>query len=249
MKALDKSQYVGITETNDPCFNLDLFDNLYDANIIITKNLSDKLIEKLIEHKDKCILHFTCTGMGGSKLEPFVPKVEVSVRQMGKLIDLGFPVKQIVLRIDPIVPTEKGLNNAITVLEAFRDYKIERTRISFLDMYKHVKERFIENDIRLPYDTFHSDLNLRKESFKKLKDVALLNGYKIVQSCGEPGLESTPCISQMDIDILGLSDKIELVDKKGQRDSCGCPSNKRQLISWEKSKKKCGHNCLYCYMK
>ena len=56
---MDKSQYIGITETSDPCFHLEIFDNLYAGNIIITKNLSNKLIEKLIEHKDKCILHCT----------------------------------------------------------------------------------------------------------------------------------------------------------------------------------------------
>ena len=56
---MDKSQYIGITETSDPCFHLELFDRLYDGNIIVTKNLSNKLIEKLIENKDKCILHCT----------------------------------------------------------------------------------------------------------------------------------------------------------------------------------------------
>ena len=78
---MDKSQYIGITETSDPCFHLELFDRLYDGNIIVTKNLSNKLIEKLIENKDKCILHCTCTGMGGSKIEPFVPTVEQTVKK------------------------------------------------------------------------------------------------------------------------------------------------------------------------
>ena len=49
MLKIDKNQCIGITETSDPCFHLDLFDNLYEANIIITKNLSYKLIEKFIE--------------------------------------------------------------------------------------------------------------------------------------------------------------------------------------------------------
>ena len=249
MKILDKSQYVGITETNDPCFNLELFDKLFDANVIITKNLTDKLIEKLIEHKDKCILHFTCTGMGGSKIEPFVPTVEVSVRQIGKLINLGFPLKQIVLRIDPIIPSEKGINTVINVLKAFKDFNIERLRFSFLDMYKHVKQRFIDNNIKLPYESFHSDLMVRKNGFAIISNEAKECGFKIIQTCGEPGFDSTPCISQMDIDILGLTDKIKLKDKKGQRETCGCPANKRQLISWQESKKKCGHNCLYCYIK
>ena len=91
--------------------------------------------------------------------------------------------------------------------------------------------------------------NIRKHVFNILHTEALEMGYEIIQTCGEPGFESTPCISQMDIDILGLSDSITLEGNKEQRTHCGCPSNKRQLISWEKSRIKCGHNCLYCYMK
>ena len=54
---MDKDQYIGITETIDPAFHLEIFDNLYKGNIIITKRLTNKLNEKLIENKDKVILH------------------------------------------------------------------------------------------------------------------------------------------------------------------------------------------------
>lgn len=246
---MDKSQYIGITETSDPCFHLDIFDNLYNANIIITKNLTNKMIEKLIENKDKCILHMTVTGFGKTKIEPFVPTPEKNLVQIQTLIEKGFPVEQIVLRIDPIMVTQKGTDTALGVLDMFKDTGIKRVRISFMDMYNHVKERFTENNIKLPYETFHANENIRKHVFKIMHTEALEMGYEIVQTCGEPGFESTPCISQMDIDILGLSDSITLEGNKEQRTHCGCPSNKRQLISWEKSRIKCGHNCLYCYMK
>lgn len=249
MTKLDKSQFIGITETSDPCFHLDLFDNLYTANIIITKNLSNKLIDKLVENKDKCILHMTTTGMGGSKIEPFVPTPERTLEQVKTLIERGFPTKQIVLRVDPIIPTEKGVNTALDVLTLFHETGVERVRISFLDMYNHTKERFISNNVRLPYETFHADKTVRKEAFNQIYDHAIQLGYKIVQTCGEPDFENTPCISQMDVDILGLTDVITLEGNKQQRTHCGCPANKRQLISWEQSKIKCGNKCLYCYMK
>ena len=162
---MDKSQYIGITETSDPCFHLDIFDNLYDANIIITKNLSSKMIEKLIENKDKCILHMTVTGMGGSKIEPFVPEPSINLKQIKKLIENGFPVQQIVLRIDPIVITDKGINTCINVLEMFKDVGIKRVRISFMDMYNHTKKRFINSGIKLPYDTFHANKDIRKNTY------------------------------------------------------------------------------------
>ena len=91
---------------------------------------------------------------------------------------------------------------------------------------------------------------LKNENMKVNTAIELLEemGYEIVQTCGEPGFESTPCISQMDIDILGLSDSITLEGNKGQRASCNCPSNKRSLLKWE-NKNSCKHECLYCYMK
>lgn len=39
------NQNIGITEAGEIAFNLDAFNNLYDCNIIITKRLTDKLIE------------------------------------------------------------------------------------------------------------------------------------------------------------------------------------------------------------
>lgn len=246
---LDKTQCIGITETSDPCFHLDLFDNLYNANIIITKNLTSKLIEKLVEHKDKCILHLTVTGMGGSKIEPFVPEPMKMLDAVNTLVSKGFPVEQIVLRVDPIIPTPKGIETALNVMLYFQNVGIKRLRVSFLDMYKHTKERFLEHNVRLPYETFHADKKTRKEAFNSIYEHAIKMGYDIIQTCGEPDFENTPCISQMDIDILGLTDEIVLEGKKEQRTHCGCPANKRQLISWEKSKIKCGNNCLYCYMK
>lgn len=242
---MNANQYVGITETTDPCFHLEIFDNLYDANIIITKNLTDKLIDKLIEHHEKCILHFTVTGMGNTKIEPLVPSLEKSVKQFKKLTDGGFPVNQVVLRIDPIVPTNKGVETALKVIEAFKDFGIERVRISFLDIYQHVKERFIDNQINLPYDSFHADMKTRQNALDKIWTNALLFNFKSIEACGEPGIESIPCISQKDIDILGLNGTIILEGNKGQRTSCSCPANKKQLVKAKPHQ--CEHNCLYCY--
>jgi DNA repair photolyase len=207
------------------------------------------MIEKLLENKDKCILHITVTGFGGTKIEPFVPTPEKNLEHIKTLIENGFPVEQIVLRIDPIMVTQRGTDTALGVLELFKTVGIKRVRLSFMDMYNHTKERFKENNVPLPYETFHANENVRKHVFNILNTEAIKMGYSIVQTCGEPGFENTPCISQMDIDILGLTESIKLEGKKEQRSTCGCPANKRQLISWEKSKVKCGHKCLYCYMK
>ena len=245
----------GTTEISDPCFHLEIFDALYDGNLIITKRLTDKLIEKLVENKDKCILHCTVTGMGGSKIEPLVPKKEWSFNQCKKLIEKGFPVEQMVLRVDPIVPTEKGTKTATDVIELFSALGFKRIRISFLDMYNHVKERFHAENIELPYETFHADKEMIKKSFSEVRRVCDEYGLQL-EMCGEPPItynydfsrmtfKTTPCLSQIDVDILGLTDKIKLEGNKEARTHCGCAKNKTELI--KDKPKPCGNNCLYCF--
>lgn len=222
---IPKSQRIGTCEAGEIAFNLDAFDRLYKANIIITKRLTDELIEKLIEHKDKIILHLTCTGMGGTRVEPFVPNLQETHGKLLKLIKGGFPVHQVVLRIDPIVPTRKGVETAMGVLRLFRGLGIKRVRISFLDNYKHVRERFKEIGVELYNGEFHAPLKERLKCLTAIKYCAEECGYETVEACGEPGIDSIPCLSQKDIDILGLTDEIVLeglltVDRAKQEVKC-----------------------------
>ena len=243
---MDRSQMIGITESSEVSFNLDVFDRLYDGNIIITKRLTNKLIDKLVEHKDKIILHFTVTGYGSTVLEPFVPTLEISRKKFGELIKKGFPIEQCVLRIDPCIPTEKGLETMVRVVETFSDTGIKRVRFSVLDMYDHVKKRFKKKGMELPYETFHAPLEDRKRMYDVLCELGKKYGFD-VEVCAEPGIESISCLSQKDIDILGLSDKVKLVGNKGQRSNCSCPSNKVELIKGMDKAKRCKNSCLYCF--
>lgn len=241
---VDISQQVGITESGEIAFNLEAFDNLRDANIIITKRLTDKLIEKLLENKDKIILHLTCTGMGGTVVEPFVPKVNVTYDKFKILIEKGFPISHVVLRIDPIVPTEKGVNTAVNALETFLHIGVKRVRISILDMYKHVKDRFTEKSIPIPFYSFHAPLSLRTDIYNRFLEYSKKYNFDL-EVCGEPGIESIPCLSQKDIDILGMTDKIKLIGNAGQRKSCHCPANKHEIL--KDKPHQCGNACLYCF--
>ena len=93
---------------------------------------------------------------------------------------------------------------------------------------------------------FHVDLEKRKEELQHLEKYANSLGYSSVEVCGEPGIESKSCLSQTDIDILGLTDKIKLLGNKGQRSSCGCPSNKTELLKVGRPHR-CENKCLYCF--
>ena len=243
---MDNSQRIGISESSEIAFNLEAFDHLYNGNIIITKRLTNKLIDKLVEHKDKIVLHITCTGFGNSVLEPFVPTMETTRKKFGQLIDKGFPIEQCVLRIDPCIPTEEGLEKMCSVVKLFSDTGIKRVRFSVLDMYDHVKKRFKEKGLEIPYETFHAPLEIRKKIYDVLCELGIKYGFE-VEACAEPGIESVPCLSQKDIDILGLTDKIRLIGNKGQRNNCSCPSNKTEILNCEDKAKRCLSKCLYCF--
>lgn len=242
---MNKENRIGTTESGEIAYNLDAFDRLYKGNIIITKRLTDKLIEKLIEYKDKIILHLTVTGMGSTRIEPFVPTPQKTLEKLHKLLDGGFPTDHIVLRVDPIVPTIKGLNTATSVLRLFRGLGIKRVRISFLDNYKHVRERFKEIGVELYNGEFHAPLKERLKCLTAIKYCAEECGYESVEACGEPGIDSIPCLSQKDIDILGLTDEITLEGSAEQRKSCGCPANKTSLLRVKPHR--CDNKCVYCY--
>ena len=237
---------VGITESGEIAFNLNVFDNLYLANIIISKRLTNALIDKLIENKQKIIFHLCITGWGNSELEPFVPTLETSRKKFGILIERGFPIEQCVLRIDPVIPTDEGIRKMYGVVKAFCDSGIKRVRFSVLDMYKHVKKRFEKKGLEVPFNTFHAPLIYRKRIYEDLCNFGKVYGFE-VESCAEPGIESVPCLSQKDIDILGLTNKVKLVGNKGQRTNCHCSSNKTELIKSKSKAKRCNNGCLYCF--
>jgi hypothetical protein len=107
-------------------------------------------------------------------------------------------------------------------------------RISFVDLYPHVKERFKNAKIELPFDTFHMPLDVRMKAWKELGEPEV---------CCEPDMENVPCVSQLDCEILGVEPSNKL---KKQRSLCGCLANKVELCT---QPPKCTYGCLYCYWK
>lgn len=232
---------VGITERGDAGIDFSWVDKLLDSNIIISKYLNDSLINKLIDYKDRIILHMTCTGYGETIIEPNVHNLMWTHQQALKLIDMGFPIKQIVLRLDPIIPTQKGISTADGVLDCFKDTGIKRVRYSFLDMYPHVKERFAKSHIKVPYNTFVAPKDMIDSA------LTMLDCYEEIyelESCAESTKHQLGCISQKDFDILGITEQVETAGY--QRKGCMCIAGKTELLN---SKVRCPNGCLYCYWK
>ena len=52
----------------------------------------------------------------------------------------NFDINNVVIRIDPIIPTVKGQIILQKLLTYFKDCGIKRIRYSFIDLYPHVKK-------------------------------------------------------------------------------------------------------------
>ncbi len=195
---------IGITEAGDAGIDFSWIDKLFDINIIITKHLTAKnkrLIEALLENSDKIILHCTCTGYGGTKMERNVPTPFEVYDGINFLIQKGFPVSHIVLRTDPIIPTEKGIQRVERVWDLFSDTGIKRCRYSVIDMYSHTKERIMAEYGEVPFDTFKAP-----QVMIDAVRCAVENNKKkyLFESCAENLPEQIGCISKRDFDILGV---------------------------------------------
>ena len=248
---------IGITESGDASLKYDWTKNINNVQgaIIITKNITDKFIKEILEHKQKCILHCTCTGYGGTKLEPKVPNYKTQIKQLLKLINAGFPVNQVVIRIDPIIPTQKGLKVAQNVFEyAIQNIpEISRFRVSLLDMYPHVQKRFLDVFKKVPYTTFHAPKYMQVNADKLFKYILEKYPQIEIESCAEKELsipKKTGCVSSQDLSILNIEQPNEL-RLKFNRQSCLCIANKTELLQHKPNQTGYTHcyGCLYCYWK
>ncbi len=253
---------IGITEQGDAGLDLSWESKLpnIDGTILITKNLTEACKNAILNahrKEHRLILHLGCTGWGQSVIEPNVPRYTKQIDSVMDLIRKGFPKKQIVLRIDPIIPTESGLKAVQNVL----DYAIQkhllpepgntpeiRIRISVLDEYAHVKQRLKEAG----YASFYpgKTFTASREQFQEITKTLKPYGFPI-HTCAEPNLTDamyvhTGCVSEQDLNLLHLPFP-EKTSRNGQnRYGCRCLTCKTELLN---QKKQCPHGCLYCYWK
>lgn len=247
---------IGITEAGDAGLDLSWVDklNVTDGAIVITKNVTPAFQKAVLANKDKLIVHATITGFGGSKVEPNVPESLSNFDALNSLISNGFPKDRVVIRIDPIIPTEKGLRVARKIFENGIDNGFSRFRVSIIDMYPHVRERFKAAGLPMPYGEvgFSPSLEQIRAVDDLLRSMFVSYGGRSpalkVECCAEPGLTNAihcGCISCFDLQLLGLDPDED--DGVGyQRRDCMCYSGKRELLV---GKQQCPHGCLYCYWK
>lgn len=240
---------IGITEQGDPSIDFSWAEKLdtMDGAIIITKNLTEKVRKSAVPYINKIIWHVSCTGYGGTVIEPNIPNCLTQLDNAEKLKEIGVKDNHIVIRIDPIIPTEKGLKTAEKVFDEAYKRGFRRFRVSLLDCYTHVRERFNEKGLKLPYgDSFYPSFKMIDNANQLFESLKKKYPDISIESCAEKQLvatERTGCIGKKDFDILKL-DTLKIDSAGYQRKGCLCCSAKKELLS---NKKQCPYGCLYCY--
>lgn len=241
---------IGITESGDPAFDNSWKDKITKVNgvILITKCLHDVLIDEILEHKEKVILHITCTG-NEKVFEPNSPDINWTFSQVQKLLAKGFKAEKITLRIDPIIPTVGKGNIIKSILETFKNTGINRVRFSFIDLYPHVIQRFNQAGIKLYWNTFCVPENIVEKYIELFKQYS--NTYNF-ECCAEtykciPDNWKIGCVSKKDMQLLNV--KHYNNEAKGQRKTCLCIAEKTELLTAGLKGNKCPMQCLCCIWK
>ena len=244
---------IGITERGDAGINLAWLNkvNTVDGMVLITKNLTEMFVSNVLDLYSKgykIIVHCTCTGYGHTVLEPNVPDYVTQLNMLKNLIDRGFPADHCVLRVDPIFPSVKGLKHVQEVLNYFiaLNTGVTRIRISIVDEYKHVKERYRQHGWAPLYGN-----NFGPSHEQKQLVANLLNQYSFTyELCAEDEFarmltngQITGCISTKDLNIMGIPAESMGVNTQ-KRKGCHCLSCKTELLT---ERKPCPHKCVYCF--
>lgn len=243
---------IGITERGDASINYSWVDKLDTRQvagaILITKNLTDEFIDK-VKNRNDVIVHCTCTGHGGTVMEPHVSNYKHQLEQLNKLLECGFPRTRCVLRVDPIIPTDDGFDKARNVIEYSLSLGLlpdMRVRVSVLDEYNHVKQRLQEHGYKPLYGgSLYASRNVMQRVNKFLCEYSDIT----FETCAEPFLGAdnvmhSGCVSAIDIVESGVNTDEHLAVNPQKRSGCLCLSCKQELLD---SKRRCKNGCLYCY--
>lgn len=211
---------IGITEAGDAGLDLSWEEKLpsVDGAVLITKNITPKFIDAVIRNKNKLIVHATITGYGSSIIEPNVPSPEEAFTHLAELAEKGFLKHKTVIRVDPIIPTTKGIEKAYGIIRRGIEKGYGRFRVSIIDMYPHVRTRFTEKELPLPYEEkgFLPSESQSRNVDKMLQSLIEYGNQKRfhaqIETCAEPQLKNAlhqGCISSQDLELLNLEDDVD----------------------------------------
>lgn len=233
--------------TRHQCHTLMLWTKFPGA--ILREPLRSFLIS-IQQHGVQVCLQLTITGMGGTVIEPKVPRWEEAVARLSEVISLIGDARRIKLRIDPQLRyvDASGIeysNYALfePIMAACAQLGIEDFATSFVEnnQHKRVAARFQ----KLGYTLNAPDATERLEIAEKMKATAAKYGVNI-SACAVPGLPTSHCLDADRLEKLHPTHMQLDHEKKAKlgRELCGCCKDVN-LGGWPP--KKCYSGCKYCY--
>ena len=123
---------IGTTENGDAGLDLSWTGRMaqVDGAVLTSRSLNPEFASALLRYRNSVVLHIAMSGYGYSVLEPRVPKFESLTTDLCQLVEQGFPADHVVIRVDPIVPTEKGLMRSLEVMEHLMECGFWRFRVA-----------------------------------------------------------------------------------------------------------------------
>jgi DNA repair photolyase len=207
--------------------------------------LEDRDFAVLLKKTGQIVLHFTISGMGGTRFEPGIPSTSHSLLLVPRLIDfLGSP-ERLYVRFDPIVSfrlpdgsTFSNLDLFPEILEECQRAGVQKMVVSWMFPYDKVKQRLLKNGIRIS----PSDASLYEEQKKTVKNQAE-SAHMHIAGCCVDHWPVSKCIDGQELGRLHPQHLPATVERAtGQRPRCGC--TKSWDIGWYYP---CPGGCLYCY--
>lgn len=239
----------GRQSVQDKFRNTSYTGNDFAALYLITKH--DGLpLKNLLEYKIPKLIHFSITGLGGTKWEPGVMKYNDLLDRIQEFIKQGLDPEMVTVRIDPIVPGVTLISDVENIVRRASEMGIKNIRFSVMDQYSTTK-RFME-ELGYDYSKFYDSksLHARPEILQSIENkmLELKNKYGVnMSTCAEPfnveGISKEACLSVAAINnMLGTSIPETATGK--QRQLCSCYGGKTDLLRYDN---KCASSCIYCY--
>jgi hypothetical protein len=85
------------------------------------------------------------SGMGKTPFEPNTPTVRETFTMLKSLFDSGFPSRQVLVVVDPVIPNDNGLNSLKLLLRLFSEFPTLRLRFMRFRVLKYGEDNRINN--------------------------------------------------------------------------------------------------------
>jgi hypothetical protein len=208
-------------------------------------------LRDLLGEYDQLYLHFTVTGLGGTRVEPGAPPPDEALGQLPALVALAGDPRRVSLRFDPILFWRED-ERVHTNLEFFGKAAaaaaacgIRDVRLSFAQWYRKARRRASSG----AWDILDPSNEEKRGHARALASEARARGLSLWACCqpsldGVDGIGPSACIDGRLLQKLHpRGEPVSRAKDRSQRAGCLCTES-LDIGSYAQA---CPHGCLYCY--